>query len=455
MSVEVFSQCIVIVEYCAMDTVEKKGSSSKQINKGLRRSYDANFKIMVCNEAERTNNCAAARKYTVDEKNIRRWRNEKEVLKIACSTRKAFRGPKKGQHKDLDELVVKYIVEKRAEGLPITREVITLKALEIATEMGIPRHQFKASLGWCRRMMRRYGLTLRRRTTLAQRLPRDFDEKLRAYQKYVINLRKKNEYLMSQIGNADQTPVYFDMPSSVTVDVKGAKSVLVKSTGNEKSRITVMLAVTADGRKLPPYVILKRKTMPKDVNTRGLILRVQHKGWMDGPLVVDWLKVVWNRRPGALLRQRAMLVLDAFRGHLTEQVKTNVRDNNTDLVIIPGGMTSQLQVLDVVVNKPFKDKLRGCYTEWLLAGQHALTPTGKIKKPCVSLLCSWIMTAWNSISPESIVKGFKKCCLSNAMDGTEDDALWDNEDVDDNHDESESGTDNEVDSDDANDYDDE
>jgi hypothetical protein len=28
---------------------------------------------------------------------------------------------------------------------------------------------------------------------------------------------------------------------------------------------------------------------------------------------------------------------------------------NIDLVIIPGGMTSQLQVVDVIVNKPFKD----------------------------------------------------------------------------------------------------
>jgi hypothetical protein len=28
----------------------------------------------------------------------------------------------------------------------------------------------------------------------------------------------------------------------------------------------------------------------------------------------------------------------------------------------------------------------------------------------------WIMMAWQSISPKVIVKGFKKCCISNAMD---------------------------------------
>jgi hypothetical protein len=33
-------------------------------------------------------------------------------------------------------------------------------------------------------------------------------------------------------------------------------------------------------------------------------------------------------------------------------------------------------------------------------------------------------TAWDDISPESIIRGFKKCCVSNDMNGTEDDVLW-------------------------------
>jgi hypothetical protein len=36
----------------------------------------------------------------------------------------------------------------------------------------------------------------------------------------------------------------------------------------------------------------------------------------------------------------------------------------------------------------------------------------------------WIIGEWQSISPEVIVKGFKKCCVSKAVDGTDDDRLW-------------------------------
>jgi hypothetical protein len=39
---------------------------------------------------------------------------------------------------------------------------------------------------------------------------------------------------------------------------------------------------------------------------------------------------------------------------------------------------------------------------------------------------------WQYISPEVILKGYNKCCTSNAMDGTEDDMLWNDSEEDGN-----------------------
>ena len=36
----------------------------------------------------------------------------------------------------------------------------------------------------------------------------------------------------------------------------------------------------------------------------------------------------------------------------------------------------------------------------------------------------WIVTAWQCISPDVMVKGFKKCCISSAVDVNDDDMLW-------------------------------
>jgi hypothetical protein len=98
----------------------------------------------------------------------------------------------------------------------------------------------------------------------------------------------------------------------------------------------------------------------------------------------EWLREVWHRRPEALLKKRGMMVLDAFRGHLTEKVKTVAYNLlvNMDLVIIPGGITSQLQVFDVVVNRAFKDGLHCMYGLWLLSGNCPLSQAGNIRRPC-------------------------------------------------------------------------
>jgi hypothetical protein len=54
------------------------------------------------------------------------------------------------------------------------------------------------------------------------------------------------------------------MPHNYTINFKGKKQVAMKTTGYKKLCVTVMLCITANGNKLPPYVILNRKTVAKE-----------------------------------------------------------------------------------------------------------------------------------------------------------------------------------------------
>jgi hypothetical protein len=64
------------------------------------------------------------------------------------------------------------------------------------------------------------------------------------------------------------------MPRNTAIYEKGASSVLVRTTGVKKLWCTVMLSINVDERKLLPYVILKRKTMPKGIFPSGMHIRV-------------------------------------------------------------------------------------------------------------------------------------------------------------------------------------
>lgn len=54
-----------------------------------------------------------------------------------------------------------------------------------------------------------------------QKLPADYEEKLISFQHYVIGLQKERRFLLSEIGNADKTSIFLDMPSAQTIHMKG------------------------------------------------------------------------------------------------------------------------------------------------------------------------------------------------------------------------------------------
>jgi hypothetical protein len=66
-----------------------------------------------------------------------------------------------------------------------------------------------------------------------------------------------------------------------------ASSVLVRTTGVKKLWCTVMLSINMNGRKLLPYVILKRKTMPKGKFPSEMHIRVPEIRQMVSELMED------------------------------------------------------------------------------------------------------------------------------------------------------------------------
>ena len=73
---------------------------------------------------------------------------------------------------------------------------------------------------------------------------------------YVNQQAAVGQYKPSRIVNIDETNIYFDLTSGTTLAARGSRSVSVKTT-DSSARCTVLLGVTMDGRKLPPYIIYK------------------------------------------------------------------------------------------------------------------------------------------------------------------------------------------------------
>ena len=146
--------------------------------------------------------------------------------------------------------------------------MIRLKAKELSSDP-----EFKASPGWYMKWKRCHAISMKSKTTLAQRLPADMEDKVVEFHHFVLRAR--------QILNIDGTPMRFELPATRTLEFTGNRTVLILSCGGDKQSFTVVLAVKADGEKLPPKVIFKGFHQLRIEVPRRMQVSVHKKAWMD------------------------------------------------------------------------------------------------------------------------------------------------------------------------------
>src|SRR6266540_183719 len=150
---------------------------------------------------------------------------------------------------------------------------------------------------------------------------------------------------------------------------------------------------------------------------------------MDANLMIKYIDYFNSNRSRAL----TMLIYDSFRGNLEESIKKKFHDSNIDLAVIPGGLTSICQPLDVAINKPFKDNLRKEWHLWMAGGDAGQTIGGNLRRAKFGDVCGWVKRSWEQISDEIIINSFKTYHILDTLDdlNISDDDSIDNSDKDD------------------------
>lgn len=373
-----------------------------------RRSFTAAYKLDVLNYADEFGTSKTSSEFGIDDRLIRKWKTQRNLLKSIKKERRAFRG-KRPQWEKLEYQLKRWVISERTEKRQISTVRIRLHAKMLAMQLGI--NNFTGGAHWCHNFMRRQNLVIRTITSVGQKLPEDFQEKMARFQEFV-----RNEIIgvsRGNLGNMDEVPVSFDLPRHWTVDEKGKKDIAVTTTGFEKCGFTVVLAVTANGSKCPPLVIFKRKTVPKERFPIGIVVKANENGWMDESMMKQWIEECWIERPNPSSNpEKSLLILDSARAHLTETSRTAIKEHSK-IAVIPGGLTKLLQPLDISVNSSFKNHLRDKWEQWMSDNNvHTYTKSGRMRRASYSEICQWILESFEAVSVDCIKNGFKR-----ALDG--------------------------------------
>ena len=99
---------------------------------------------------------------------------------------------------------------------------------------------------------------------------------------------------------------------------------------------------------LPPMIIFRGKTNQTICNLiipPGYITKTHEKAWTGYDLMKIWVEETWFKstqaeckRPGF---QNSILSFDAFTGHLTDIIKNQLLEGNSNILAMPAGSTSK------------------------------------------------------------------------------------------------------------------
>jgi len=83
------------------------------------------------------------------------------------------------------------------------------------------------------------------------------EDKVVEFHRFVLRARQHCGYDSIQVLNMDETPMRFELPATRTLEFTGNRTVPILSCVSDKQSFPVVLAMKADGEKLPPKLIFK------------------------------------------------------------------------------------------------------------------------------------------------------------------------------------------------------
>jgi hypothetical protein len=307
---------------------------------------------------------------------------------------------KKTENEDVNELVWTWFKKARSMNIPLSGPLVQEAAKSFAEKLG--KETFQASKGWLESFRNRHQIEFRSLHGESESAdPSSASEFLSRLGEICDGYRPED------IFNADETALYFKAPPQKSLVEKYKKA---KGQKYSKERLTVLLATSATGEKLKPFVIGKSEKPRcfKNIRSENLPVtwRANSKAWMRLNLFEEWLYLLNNSLMSK--RRKIILFIDNCEAH------SDIKLSNIKVKYLPANTTSLIQPLDQGIIQCFKTLYRKNLVRHLITQVEAGgSDSGSIIEDITVLdAVHWISRAWNDVSSQCIQNCFRKAGFS-------------------------------------------
>ena len=416
----------------AVDDHLASGSATKRKRApGGNKTYPLDIKLKIAKDAIQLGNAPAARKWSrelghnVPESTVRNWKKiylnqlrDGPVEKLA----EKRKGRPTKLPTDGDKIVRSNVLSQYKTGanvsaqkvLAIGREVLRKKYPNVARSLKLGR-------AWAQSIFRRMNFVLRKVTKASRQPPEDIEAAKSKFFRRIKRAVMRHDIPKRLIINIDQVGFQMVPRGDFTMAPRGAKQVC-QIGAKDKRMITGLLGCTMTGRLLPPQLIYKGKTdrcHPDHVFPEDWHVTHNESHWSDGLTMEQYVKEVLIPFIGDVKHtfdydedQKALLILDTFAAHCTEEFQDLLNAANIEYVYVPPGTTDELQPLDAAgsVNFLLKQRIKSHYSDYLselvnkAMDEDGNLPDGWIPDLRASVLkplhAQWIQASWEDLVVE-------------------------------------------------------
>ncbi|KPJ14194.1 Pogo transposable element with KRAB domain [Papilio machaon] len=211
---------------------------------------------------------------------------------------------------------------------------------------------------------------------------------------------------IDNIVNYDETNLADD-PGRKKILTKRGTKYPERVMNHSKSAVSIMMACTAAGEMLPPYVVYKAQNL-YDTWTKsgpnGSRYNRSPSGWFDSNIFEDWVTTIilpfFENKPG-----KKCMVGDNLSSHLSIDLIKKCQERDIHFIFLPANSTHLTQPLDVAFFRPMKIAWRNIILQWKKTdGRNQAA----IPKGCFPKLLSKLMDSLSENGPANILSGFRK-----------------------------------------------
>ena len=201
----------------------------------------------------------------------------------------------------------------------------------------------------------------------------------------IVTIVENHEIPHSLIMIFDQTPLKYIPAMNHTMAEQNSKPVSIAGWSDKRS-ITGNFTITLNCHFLSMQLIYWRRTkqsLPRFKFVDGFLLSCNPKHFsnaMESIKLINEIIIPYvqsQRKELGKPKQAALVIMDVFRGQITDDVISLLRDNNIHYVLVPNNMTQLFQPLDLTVNKHCKSYLKRLFSEWYAQQTKISFPLGK------------------------------------------------------------------------------